>query len=278
MNRRLFLAALGVNSLLAGCPTWPSTTTPTPTPTTTPTATPPLTPTESGVTRHPGEPFETENGYSVTVSNLRVQRSFIALESPHTNILAAPGHQYLVFDRLVDGMESPPSASRVGVLLEGRGYFDGGASPSTTNDPKRSTLGIRVPVEQFERGSILWDRPDVYGPAVRWELPDVIRAAIATPPRFEVRAFDVPDAALDGSTFRLSVVVANTGARDGVFRAELGNPDISDQPEMTLPVRVGETAEHTEQQDADFHGGDTLTLVLRWGTGELKRTVERKSQ
>lgn len=61
----------------------------------------------------------------------------------------------------------------------------------------------------------MWNRPDVYGPAVRWTLPKSILTAITNPPQFEVRAFNVPDTALDGSTFRLSVDIANTGLVTG---------------------------------------------------------------
>lgn len=275
MDRRQFLAALGASSLLAGCGSGlPNTT---PTPTNSPSETRPLTPTESGRVRHPGEPFETEDGYSVTVSNLRVQRSFIAYRSPHTYVLAESNHQYLVFDRLIDG-RGFPSSSRTGVLLEGRGYFGVEAAPSGSRTPEHSTLGIRVPAEQFERGSIVWNRPDVYGPAVRWVLPESVLADIDTPPQFEVRAFTLPDTALDGSTFRISVEIANTGSRDGVFRAELGSADLSDRPEFTVGVDAGSTATHTRQHHADFRGRDTLTLVLEWGTGELERTVEKKSR
>lgn len=273
MDRRRFVAALGGSSLLAGCPLGVSTREPTDSAT----RTLPATPTEPGVTRHAGESFETEAGYSVTVSNPRVHRSFVAYERPHTDVLATEDHQFLVFDLLVEGRDSLPAGSRVGVLLAGRGYFEASRAPPSTSDSRHSTRGILVPVGRFESGSVLWDRADVSGPPVRWALPDGVLAAVATPPRFEVRAFDVPDAARDGSTVRVSVTVANTGARDGVFRAELGTAAVSDQPEVSVPVEAGETAEYTELQDVDFGGRDALGLVLRWGTGRLTRTVERES-
>lgn len=245
------------------------------------------TPPPENVHLEPGEWFETDRGWAITLENVRVQRSIASFGPTHTDVAAEVGVQYAVADvafrpgdeattddwkttnpeplgdlhfvTLVDGELNPADGPRRNVVLRSR-Y-------GQTN-----RLGFPVPVEPTPQAvSLGWLASDER--SVYWDLGADALAALAHPPEFEVRSFEVPERATPDETLDVAVTVANVGERDGTFIAELGNAAISDQPEIFLDVPQGGTATVHESVTADVPGGDEMRVVLDWGTDRLERSV-----
>lgn len=242
--------------------------------------TPTGTPRPDATTLELGEPFEPSAGWSVTLSNARVRP--IALRAGvHLDPVGVPGAQFVIADVAVDG--DPNGTETAGVLpdpadfavtldgavtVERRGFWAGQTGRPAERD---GTFAAPVLSADADRAAIRWRAPD---PPVEWRLTAAHREAIANAPEFEVREFSVPASVERGAGFEASLTVANTGARDGRFLAELGATTISDTPELSFDVPVGAAVDHAEPLSPHYptEAGE-LRIVLNWGLGRLERQV-----
>lgn len=241
----------------------------------------PTGPTPTEATLALGEPYEHDDGWSLTLADADVHR--IALRrGTHVDPVGFPDGQYLRYRVAADGDANGPATggvlpdpARLEVTLDGRdatpdrrGFW---SEPVAGPDSTEGSMVTPVRTASAERATIRWRRP---AGAVEWRLPAAVRRAIAHAPDFEVRGFQVPGSVAPGSTFGVTLTVANVGDRDGRFLAELGATTISDTPELRVGVPAGETVEHVERLDPYVPGdADELILVLNWGLDRLERRV-----
>jgi len=257
IGRRTFLVA-GL-SALAGCGFGGETTGDaapgTATSTATPSPTPAGSPTPETVRLPPGEGYETDAGWTVTVRGIRVRRYVVQHGTVHPKQRWRPRAQFATAAVAVAGTDDrgPTDLDLAAEtdVTEGRSdrvlLAGDGAAAGTER------LGFPVPFSPApSSGGVVWRRADA--PAVRWEFgPDQVDA-LARPPEFEVRGFDVPDEAADGDRVPATLTVANVGDRDGTFRAGLGDAAMSAQPLVAVDVPAGERVEHNPRTPCAFPG------------------------
>ena len=301
MQRRRLLAGLAAGVPLAGClgassPGTPSTETATTETATTTTAdeTTAATTSTAGTTSAGdaetldlGESFDTSDGRTVTVRAVRVRR-FVLTWGVHVDPVALAGRQFVVADVSVESGNAGTTATPAypggdNLRQQFRVGLDGERYPETdrvfrvlprSDDPDRVRLGFPVPAPATaDRGAVVWTGgSDV--PAARWTLTDDHRRALANPPAFEVRAFEIPDEVERGTEFEATVTVANTGSSNGTFLAELGATTISDTPEIRVDVPAGQTVTARRTVDPYYpEDAAELTVVLNWGVDRLRRTA-----
>lgn len=267
-SRRTLLGVLAT-APFAGCLSTDSTdTTTAATSTDSPTTTTPTaTPSELAV-RQPGESFEADD-IAVTVSGLAVRHGMVKAGTVHPDPVWTDGAQSLLADVAVEGEADPAdiNVTATADTLDERPNRYFGFAPDSPKSVQR--LGFAIPTDPAPtEASIVW-----YGPReVRWPLPDALVAKLGRAPDFSVEAFEVPDSAQVGTAISVDLKVANTGARDGRFLAELGDAAISDQPEIEVSVPAGETVTVTESIDTRFTEGE-MTVVLRWEGGVQRHTL-----
>ncbi|MFB6141255.1 MAG: hypothetical protein ABEJ26_12580 [Halosimplex sp.] len=75
----------------------------------------------------------------------------------------------------------------------------------------------------------------------------------------------------------MTLTVANGGEGDGVFLAEVGDPAMSDQPEVAFAVPAGETRTATRRVRVHAEGDEAATVVLRWRGVRLERTLRAET-
>ncbi|MFB6080988.1 MAG: hypothetical protein ABEJ81_08325 [Haloferacaceae archaeon] len=233
------------------------------------------TPPDGPVRRAPGERYETADGWSLTVDPVGVQQGVLRF-GVHIDPVWESGSQFLVADVAVDGDGAPdPTDLNIFVRTDtldrsDRQYVHG----ETNADGRRQRFGYPVPTDPSpSRAAVVWSPDD--GPAVRWSLGSDLVEALGAAPDFAVESFSVPETAVPDDEFEATLSVGNDGDRDGTFLAEVGNALISDQPEVTLDVPVGETVTGHPPVEAHFGDGDELPVVLRWSDGTERRTVRR---
>lgn len=227
-----------------------------------------------------GEPIESPEGWSVTLSNVRV-RSIALRAGVHLDPVGVADGQFVLVDVAVDGDPNGtatsgflPDPADFAVTLDGavtverRGFWAGRAGrPAERN----GTFAAPVLSADADRAAIRWRVPD---PPVEWRLAAAHREAIANAPEFDVRTFSVPDSVEPGDSFDATLTVANTGARDGRFLAELGATTISDTPELSFDVPVGAAVDHVEPLSPHYPtDAEELRIVLNWGHGRLERRI-----
>ncbi|MFB6161523.1 MAG: hypothetical protein ABEJ61_10175 [Haloferacaceae archaeon] len=242
----------------------------------TPTA-PPTDGSRETVTRGTGESYDADGGPTVAVSRPAVRHGVVEFGTVHVDPLWEDGAQFAVADVTVEGSNAPDVAD-LDVAVEadtvdrtGRRYVH-----AERNAERRQRFAFPVPTDPApSRAAVVWRPAD--GPAVRWPLSDALVGALGRAPSFRVRSFDAPDTAAQESTVEATVEVENDGERAGRFLAEVGNASISDQPEVTARVPVGETRRVTGGVDAHFVDGDRFDVVLRWAGGTERRTVRRRA-
>lgn len=278
MQRRRLLAALGAGVSLPGCLGSESPGTPTSDETTTAPSEDATTVT-SGPTADPellalGDSFETSNGRSLTVHDVRVRR-IVFTRGVHVDPFTRPGEQFVVADMEVSDRDLHEGFS---VAADGRTVDTGpnDALVSRFDDPTGELLGFRVPAPfDAERGAVVWSG-DSGGTSetARWSLVADHFDALANPPEFAVEAFDVPEEVERGSSFTATLTVANSGSGDGTFRAELGATTISDTPEIQVEVPTGETVSAERTVEPHYpEEAEELTVRLNWGMGTVERAV-----
>lgn len=275
MRRRHLLAALGAGVSLAGCVGTDAPGTPTPDETT-------RTPVEDGTTTNTttpadpeslalGESLEPADGGQVTVHDVRVRR-IVFTQGVHTDPYSRPGEQFVVVDATAS---IPERLERLAVVADGRTVAAGAndALVAPFGDPAGELLGFRVPAPlEVEGAAVRWSVPK--GASARWPLDASHLHALANPPEFEVKAFEVPETVERGSAFTAALTVANAGSGDGTFRAELGATTISDTPEISVEVPAGETVTAERTVEPYYpEEADELTVRLNWGADDVERAV-----
>ncbi|MCT9098222.1 hypothetical protein [Haloarchaeobius sp. HME9146] len=233
------------------------------------------------VTLAAGEPYDSQAGWSVVVDHVSVQRCYVEFGTTHTDPRCGETTQFVVATVRVSGADAPdPATLDIGVesslqddeTYRRRNYAVG----ENDEDEVAQTYAFPVPFDPAPTAaSIVWRAEDGQQPTVRWELSEPHLQRLANPPQFEVRAFDMPAHTSEGEQLSVSVTVANVGARDGTFIAELGDAAMSDQPEIAIEVPEDESVTETFAVDARFSQRDEMTVVLRWGDDTLTRTVTR---
>lgn len=282
MQRRRLLVALGTGVTFSGClgsepprtPTASDETTRRPSTRTDDVAD--ATDQTPGTTTDPqtvsfGRAYESPSGETATVHDVSVRRT-VFTRSVHVDPHFRSGEQFLVvdasvsdrdllrqFELVADGEQI--DTRRIGRLVEPFG------------EPTDELLGLAVPAPlDADRGAVTWRGPE--GGFARWPLADDHLHALANPPEFEVRGFEIAETVERGSSFPASLTIANAGSGDGTFFAELGATTISDVPEIRVEVPAGETVSVERTVDPHYReGDDELTVVLNWGADRLKRAT-----
>lgn len=281
MQRRRLLAVLGTGVSLSGClgsespgtPTASDETTRGPTTTddvTDPTDQPPETTTDLQ-TRSVGQVYDSPSGATVTVHDVNVRRT-VFTRAVHVDPHRRSGEQFLV----VDASVSDRDLLRAFELVVDGEQIDtrrNGRLVEPFGNPTDELLGLSVPAPlTADRGAVTWSGPE--GGIARWPLGDGHLHALANPPEFEVRGFEIPETVERGTSFAAKLTIANVGAGDGSFFAELGATTISDVPEIRVEVPAGETVSVERTVDPHYRERDEeLTVVLNWGADRLKRSA-----
>lgn len=277
MNRRRFLGATtGLLTTLAGCSGLGSSpSTPTLSPVSPPTAKP-----SSGIVLDVGQTYETPDGRTVTVRDVRVERLIRSLSVGHgTHITVGwlENHQFAVSEAEATGPNGDSILTDVRLALEVDGvqyprddqklYW--ALPPGSTERPGQPAFP--VPTTHAATGAIVWhtngDSP------VRWKLPPATIAKFGRAPSFSVSSFDTPDTVSRGSTFDASVTVGNSGDRAGRFIAEFGAGGV-DYGEVVIDVPAGAERTHTGMLDPYYsENASEIRVVLDWGRERLARTL-----
>jgi hypothetical protein len=300
MRRRRLIASLSTlgGLSLAGClgsesPGTPTTTTDQTTEVPETETAPPATETttdssESSTSAEPetlalGETFETPESGTITVHEVRVQRT-VYTQFPHVSPETHPGKQFVVLDATVSDSERfrQFSVAIDGMLLDSVSN----ALVAPFSDPEGELFGVLVPDSlDAERAALVWtaeegtgseskDATDETGATARWPLDDDFLGALANPPEFSVEGFAVPEQVERGSSFTAELTVANSGTGDGTFRAELGATTISDTPDIRVEVPAGETVSAERTVEPHYpESYEELTVQLNWGIESIERTV-----
>lgn len=294
-NRRRALALLGAGAAsVAGClGTQPSDVEPSDDSTESPTTetTPP------SKRLSVGEWYETSNGLSVQVEDVRIQRSVVYRGPVHTDVASFEGAQFVVVSVAVQESSTKAAGFGAAAALTPTEQNDGPKTPPSDEfrvevdgersdveerrynvepyDESRSPTAFAVPVlaePAPESVRVVWTGGDR---EVSWGLGGDAVAKLGRAPEFEVRAFEVPEKVEKESSFEVAVTVANTGERDGTFVAELGATTISDQGEIRVAVPEGKTVTRRETLSPYYtEGKNELTLQLDWGRSSMTRTTQ----
>ena len=238
------------------------------------------------VTLSVGETFEAEDGATVTVRGVRIRKSIVS-GGVHYDPVTISGTQFVVVDLSVASpgvgttsgsgyVRTQNLESQFRIALDGTRYSENDRVFHVVpwpDDADGVRLGFSVPAPTTaERGAVF---RTAGAREVRWSLDADHLDALAHPPEFEVRRFEIPKTFERGVAFDATLTVANVGSADGTFLAELGATTISDTPEVRIPVPAGETVT-AERSVEPYYPEDSgeLTVVLNWGAGQLKRTAK----
>ena len=276
MRRRRLIAALGMTAFpaLAGCVGSDALDTTTDPPATRAER---RTPTVSRDDRT-GSDDRTPTAGDVTVHSFAVRPS-VVVRGVHADPYSRPGSQFVVADVSVGG-RADLSGIAVGkafaVTADGRRVDREVYYPVELQsvDPQGVRLGFVVPAPLDADGAAVVWRGDGSPSKTEWPLGDELLDALANPPAFEVRRFEVPAEANRGATFEATLTVENVGRSDGTFLAELGATTISDTPEIAVDVPSGETVTATRTVEPHYPEGiSKLEIRLNWGASAPTRTV-----
>lgn len=205
------------------------------------------------------------------------QRSVFVFDgSHHYDIVMEPDAQYLVVSMRTKKPVDGNRAARASTAL----ILDDERYPASDHYfPLPSTggfkVGYRVPLSASPQdGRLVWTDEDGGAPIAEWTLSAETITGLNQPPAFDVVSFDGPDTVASFEPFDISITVENTGAGDGVFRAELGIGSRSDLSPYRVDVPVGERITATNEMQVSGRPGETETIILDWGLDRLERTVE----
>ena len=215
------------------------------------------------------------------ITNVWTQRSIIyQATSAHRKVEGVAGKQFVFAVgsvsisrselELVLGDSRYPSVSEFGDIYVANVIVD---ERYTSNEQR--VFGFVVPDDiEPERGAIEWTAEEK---TVTWQLSEDVVSTIANPPEFEVTGFTAPDQVGENETFTVSATIVNRGGTRGIFRAEFGTEERTDQDEITVPLERGEQTSWSETIDAGGYDESELTVTLDWGVGSKTKTVQRKS-
>lgn len=315
MHRRRVLALLGTATTLSGClsngtdqsgetATPTGTTRETPTETTRRTSTP-----EPAADLAVGDTYETADGRTLAVSEVRLRRSLLDLHLPdavqplygfdsqfvfltlsldHPDALVPdPGSFSLAFDDAIHVGGDSVGGTDIDFQLS---MPNDGVHPTPETavevDHDRATVGFEVPLHpDTDRVAVEWDGGEEIA---RWTWDDDLVAALRNPPEFAVTELDFADSFTCGEPFDASVTVENDGGRDGVFAAttRIVEPVYEEHPQsfsVTVPAGGRATWDGTLEYPPvlwdDECTDDTreATFELDWGDGTRRVSVERGS-
>lgn len=193
------------------------------------------------------------DGVRTTVRNPRVRKA-VVVRGAHTYVVVTDG-QYVVVDVTTDGAVPDESAAvDLGATVDGTPFADG--------DPLRTVgdgYAVPFPAERHESAAIRWATGES---EVRWELPATVRETLTVEPAFRVVDLAVPRR--DGGLV-LEMTVANDGARDGRFVAQVSFEGFSGGSVVEFPVPAGGTWSYTGRAGKillylENDGGGTLTV------------------
>ena len=209
------------------------------------------------------------DGRSVRLVSARTARAIVTLlAAAHPSVTADRDRQYVVVALDVSG-EDAQSAARAACELE----VDDDVVEPVRETVRPFTEGVHL---AFALG--LDVDPDAVTLAwtgdaetVRFPLSDAVASSLAAPAAFDVRSFEVPGRA-DGDEVAVSFTVANVGAGDGEFLAELGTRALSDQAEVRVAVDAGDVESVTRTVGLVPSAGEQR-IVLDWGWDSLERTI-----
>lgn len=209
------------------------------------------------------------DGRTVRLLSARTSRAIVTLlSSAHPSVSAERDRQYVVVALDVSGDE-PMDATRFACELRVGNDAVDPVSDVVQPFTESTHLAFSLPLD-VDAGTVALAWVGESSTAT-WSLPARVAASLEAPPAFEVESFDVPERA-DGDAVQVSFTVANVGAGDGEFLAELGTTALSDQGEVRVQVPAGETRTLTESVGLVPSVGDQ-TIVLDWGWNSLERTV-----
>jgi hypothetical protein len=205
-----------------------------------------------------GERADVDGG-SATLSNPRVQRTYVYDNGVWQTVRGDGDAQYLLVDVATTGFERP-FASWLDVVLDGTSLDAEAAATGGDAEVAAGTVALTVPVQSADAGTVRWTEGD----GAAWTLPDHALAALASAAEFDVT----------GATFHrgdgLSVEVRNDGDRDGTFRlraAPSNAYDISSVHEVAVPAGDTATLRAALDELAGLTPAPGVELELSWGTG-----------
>jgi hypothetical protein len=228
-----------------------------------------------------GETYESAEGTTVTVEDVRVRklvRSTSAGSPTHVDVACLDGHQFAVVDVEAADAEGDSILEDIRLFLA----VDGGRYPQADQHwywafppgsyARPGLPAVPVPPTAATDAAIVWSRDA--DPVVRWNLSSETVNALGRSPAFTVRSFETPDSARRGTSFEATFTVANTGERDGHFTTEFGAGPISDHGEVTIEVPPGAERTHSGRLDPHYpESRDEIDVTLDWGCDRRRRTV-----
>lgn len=273
-RRDILHIGICVSGVVAGCTANPGPGTTTGSSSPTEVSTESASPTDESISLAPGEYYETREGWSVSVKNVTVQNAFVKFGTAHHEPYYGDGTQFVIADVEVSGGNAPdPATLDISVTTdthERSGLFY--VAAETNEDDRRQREAFPVPASPPPtQGAIVWE-PEEWE-SVKWLLPESILTTIANPPAFKLHGFEARDAS--GDEIEVTLTVENTGDGDGIFLAEAGDAEFSDQDEIRLEVAAGEKVTETRRVSASFGDSDQMTVVLRWRDTTLERTIQK---
>ncbi|MDS0242248.1 MULTISPECIES: hypothetical protein [unclassified Haloferax] len=209
------------------------------------------------------ESIQTDQGWSLSVTNTRVRKCVIQTNTVHSNPACGQGTQYLLVDVETSGSDAP-SASTLNIGFDFAGkYIEAQPLDSRSNQKSMvATYAVTVDVSSAPSGAtIVWqgERDE----QARWAVPKETVTKLSSSPEFHIESFEAPDTAADGQEVEVLITVANQGDRDGRFIAELGDAALSDQPEISIEVKKGESVTEIYDIEVNYLEEEKMVLVLK---------------
>lgn len=217
---------------------------------------------------------------TVTVESLQGHQMLLVqfAGGVHRVVHSRPETQFLVAEVALTGAAQAIETTRDEMAVDlGSERYDVTEERLVWNEEHSGRVRVAFPLPSDlaeTDGTVLW-RGDDGEAAASWTVPTDIQGRLAAPPAFEVRSFGIGSTTQDADEVMARFEVANTGGSDGVFRAELGSKQISDQPEVAVRVRAGESV--TARYTRSLYGPDDEpeTIVLDWGRDSDAVTIRR---
>ncbi|WP_299330799.1 hypothetical protein [Haloplanus sp.] len=98
-----------------------------------------------------------------------------------------------------------------------------------------------------------------------WALPESVVGSLGTGARFEVETVSVSDE----TNPEVTLIVRNTGDRDGTFYANVSGSRVEDgNTVVAVEVPAGERVGHRGRPGIRAPAGEETRVVVAWGTGE----------
>lgn len=209
------------------------------------------------------------DGRTVTLQSADATRFLlVGLAGVHTVVAADRDRQYVVVELQVSGSDAQRTAENACRLrIDGGVVHPVAAAVDPLSEPTH--VGFELPLD-VDPGdlTLVWTGDET---TVTWSLPAAVGAHLASPAAFEVREFDARKGG-PNDVLEVSFVVANVGESPGAFVAELGWAELSDQPEISVPVDAG-AVKMVGEKVPIYWSGEERTVVLDWGWDRIERTI-----